>query len=429
MLEGGLPLRILHRPGPAILAARLAIPGGSGRDPAGQRGAHQLLAGSMTRGCGDLDAEALADRVEGAGAVLRAEAHEDGLVLALKCAADDAPSLLPLLAGHGAATAAGPGPGEPRAPAQPPAAAAPEGGPLPAGPRPAAGVCSTATAPTAMTPSASRPNWRGSLRNSCSPWWRISGTMAPSWCSAAMSGTRGPFAGAGAQGHALADPPARPPAMDRPACGRRSLRRSGSGHRTGGADARGRTRPPGPSGCPAPATAAGPSGPGHVQPPVRDAAGGAGPGLRRGRPPAGPLRCHAVRDASLHLGRAGGGSHHLPAGRMAAHSPGARSTPASRRLALAKFQGQDAMGRQTCSQIAERMALVLAHGLPPDHVQQVLERAPGLAAEDLRAAACRWLGTPSLSLVGPGSALEAAGLSWSAHPLSRGRTPPPGPRR
>ena len=34
-LEGGLPLRILHRPGPAILAARLAIPGGSGRDPAG----------------------------------------------------------------------------------------------------------------------------------------------------------------------------------------------------------------------------------------------------------------------------------------------------------------------------------------------------------------------------------------------------------
>jgi predicted Zn-dependent peptidase len=100
-----------------------------------------------------------------------------------------------------------------------------------------------------------------------------------------------------------------------------------------------------------------------------------------------------------------------------------------RRLALAKFQGQDAMGRQTCSQIAERMALVLAHGLPPDHVQQVLERAPGLVAEDLRAAACRWLGSPSLSLVGPASALKAAGLSWSAHPLSRGRTPPPGPRR
>ena len=96
-LEGGLPLRILHRPGPAILAARLAIPGGSGRDPAGGRGAHQLLAGSMTRGCGDLDAEALADCVEGAGAALRVEAHEDGLVLALKCAADDAPTLVPLL--------------------------------------------------------------------------------------------------------------------------------------------------------------------------------------------------------------------------------------------------------------------------------------------------------------------------------------------
>jgi len=51
----------------------------------------------MTRGCGDLDAEALADRVEGSGASLRAEAHEDALVVGLKCAADDAPNLLPLL--------------------------------------------------------------------------------------------------------------------------------------------------------------------------------------------------------------------------------------------------------------------------------------------------------------------------------------------
>ena len=57
---GGLPVTLLQRPGPAILSARLVIRGGSGLDPHGRRGAHQLLAGLMTRGCGDLDAEALA---------------------------------------------------------------------------------------------------------------------------------------------------------------------------------------------------------------------------------------------------------------------------------------------------------------------------------------------------------------------------------
>ena len=96
-LAGGLPVRLLRRQGPAILSARLAIRGGSSADPAGGRGAHQLLAGLMTRGCGELDAEALADLVEGAGAGLRAEALEDALVIGLKCAAADGASLLPLL--------------------------------------------------------------------------------------------------------------------------------------------------------------------------------------------------------------------------------------------------------------------------------------------------------------------------------------------
>ena len=61
VLQGGLPLWIEPRSGPAILAARLIVPGGSGADPRHGRGAHQLLAGLMTRGCGNLDAEALAD--------------------------------------------------------------------------------------------------------------------------------------------------------------------------------------------------------------------------------------------------------------------------------------------------------------------------------------------------------------------------------
>ena len=100
-LSGGLPVVARSRPGPEILAARLMIRGGSSADPAGQRGAHQLLAGTMTRGCGHLDADALADLVEGAGAALRADAHEDSLVLGLKCAATDSTDLLPLLLAMG----------------------------------------------------------------------------------------------------------------------------------------------------------------------------------------------------------------------------------------------------------------------------------------------------------------------------------------
>lgn len=97
LLQGGLPLIWQQRPGPSIVAARLWIRGGSSGDTQGMRGAAQLLAGVMARGCGDLDADALADLVEGCGAGLRSEASEDSLVLSLKCAASDALTLVPLL--------------------------------------------------------------------------------------------------------------------------------------------------------------------------------------------------------------------------------------------------------------------------------------------------------------------------------------------
>ena len=96
-LPGGLPLVWQPRPGPAIVATRLWIRGGSSEDRPGQRGSAQLLAGLMTRGCGSLDAEAMADFVEGRGASLRAEASEDALMVGLHCAAEDADVLLPLL--------------------------------------------------------------------------------------------------------------------------------------------------------------------------------------------------------------------------------------------------------------------------------------------------------------------------------------------
>jgi hypothetical protein len=90
-------LEVLHRPGAPTLAARLVLPQGSRHDPAGAAGRQQLLAGVLTRGCGDLGAEAVADLVENRGAQLRCDAGDDLLVLALRCAGDDADQLLPLL--------------------------------------------------------------------------------------------------------------------------------------------------------------------------------------------------------------------------------------------------------------------------------------------------------------------------------------------
>jgi zinc protease len=88
-------------------------------------------------------------------------------------------------------------------------------------------------------------------------------------------------------------------------------------------------------------------------------------------------------------------------------------------LAKAKYRGQDAMGRQTCGQIADRQALVLGHGLGEHFVSDCLDRAERLDAETLLAVAQRHLGAPALSLCGPAPALAAAQQAWQRHPLSR----------
>jgi len=80
-----------------IHAARLVLPHGSAMDPQGGAGMHQLLAGSLTRGCGDLGAVAFAEHIETLGGSLRSDTSDDRLVLALKCVSTDAPQLLPLL--------------------------------------------------------------------------------------------------------------------------------------------------------------------------------------------------------------------------------------------------------------------------------------------------------------------------------------------
>jgi hypothetical protein len=98
-----------------------------------------------------------------------------------------------------------------------------------------------------------------------------------------------------------------------------------------------------------------------------------------------------------------------------------------RTLALAKVRGQEAMGRQTCGQIADRLAVLLTHGLPLDHVELSLERAARLEGADLLGAAQRWLQRPCLSLVGPEAAVQAAEQAWLRHPLSGGPAAPASP--
>jgi len=82
---------------PGVLAAKAWIRRGSGADPHGQRGAHQLLGSLLSRGCGPYGSMELADLVEGCGAGLRCDTNEDGLLISLKCRDRDAEQLLPLI--------------------------------------------------------------------------------------------------------------------------------------------------------------------------------------------------------------------------------------------------------------------------------------------------------------------------------------------
>ncbi len=421
-LPGGLPLVLLQRPGPQILAARLAVVGGSRWDPPGERGAHQLLAGSMTRGCGSLDAEALADRVEGAGAALRAEAHEDGLVVALKCAADDAPELLPLLLAMVTAPCL-----------EPDQVALERQLNLQLLQRQKEDPFQLAHDQLRRLLYGDGPYGHDPLGNESDLEGLDGERLRPLVAALGTAGAVLVLCGDGAP--ALVDLMAD------------ALEASPW-----------RTHSP-------PPQAFSPPGP-----PVERFAALAQDTeqlvllLGAATVPLGHPDGLALRVLQAHLGL-GMSSRlfvtmreerglaydvgvHLPARSGAAPFVMHLSTSAERAaeatgclleewqrileeplsaiersLALAKFAGQDAMGRQTCSQIAERQALVLSHGLPADHVQQVMERAPSLSSDDLRAAARRWLADPCLSLVGPAEALEAATGAWGAQGLSRGWRP------
>jgi len=422
-LSGGLPVVLQRRRGPRILAARLVIPGGSSADPAGLLGAHQLLAGLMTRGCGELGADALADLVEGAGAALRAEAHEDALVVGLKCACEDATSLLPLLLSM---------------------------------------VRSPTLAGDQLELERSL-NLQTLARQKEDPF------------QLAHDRLRHLLYGMGPYGH---DPLGTEADLAR--IGRADLLPLAQSLGSLGAvlvlcgeppprlielleDSQGErpwtTAMPMASSASSPTSLPLPDGGDRLARLAQDTEQvvillGATT-VPLGHPDALPLRllqAHLGLGMSCRLfvtmreerGLAYDVGVHLPARCGPAPFVMHLSTSEDRagealsalmdewqatlerslqeeelHLALAKFRGQDAMGRQTCSQIAERQALVLSHGLPPDCVERELERSGRLTAADLIAAARRWLSLPCVSLVGPPMALDAAERGWRRHALSR----------
>jgi predicted Zn-dependent peptidase len=418
-LPGGLPLIWQQRPGPDVVAARLWIRGGSSQDPLGQRGAHQLLAGLMSRGCGDLDADALADLVEGRGAVLRSEASEDSLVVSLKCAATDAPTLLPLLLAMV------------RDPHLRPEQLDLERqlnlqslqrqredpfqlahdllreqlygqGPYghdPLGVEPELAKLER----TDLGPLVDQLGDQGAVMVLCGD--------VPEGIEELLNGTlrQHPWE-VGA--HRSAPPPWPPTAPKPMGCLREDTEQLvlllGAG-----------TVPYG--------------HPDALALRLLQAHLGAGMSSRL---------FQAMReerglayDVGVHLpARCGASPFVVHLSTSAERAAEATSclleewlrllenpiTPEALALALAKYRGQDAMGRQTCGQLAERLALVISHGLPIDQIESQLERAGQLTPADLLAAAGKWLHQPSLSLVGPPAALEAAEQAWHRHPLSSG---------
>jgi zinc protease len=416
LLPGGCPLWLIDRPGAGILSAKLWMRGGSSCDRSGQRGAAQLLAGVLSRGCGDLSGDALADLVEGCGAGLRCEAAEDGTLLSLKCASSDAEALLPLL-------------------------------------------LLMVQRPWLVEDQINlerQLNLQTLQRQREDPF------------QLAHDQLRGLLYGDGPYGHDALGVEA----------DLRTLNRSqlqelvGAYGQAGAVLVLAGELPPqaqtlllaGLAGeawpCAAPQRQAGPKGLKQSQLACSQddteqlvlMLGASTTAL--GAPHALALRllhCHLGVGMSSRLFVALREEHGL-AYDVGVHYPARlgdapfvfhlstssdRAADATRELlaewqrlldqaittedlelALAKFRGQEALGRQTSSQLADRHALVLGHGLPFDFADRSLHEAAELSSDQLLQAARELLTAPSLSLCGPASALQQAEAVWQRHSLS-----------
>lgn len=410
-LPGGLPLRVHRRSGPQVLAARFWLRGGSSADPAGQRGSAQLLAGLLTRGCGELNAEALADLVEGCGAALRAEAGEDHLAISLKCASSDATALVPLL-------------------------------------------LAMARAPRLDSDQIElerQLNIQTLQRQREDPF-----QLAHDQLRQQLYGD-GPYGhdplGVEAELAGINAPQLRPQVQQLGAAGAVLVLcgelPSGLIEALGTDLEQQPWRSHLPGSEPGPASQLGQRLAALEQPTEQLVLMQGCTTVPLSHPDGLPLRllqAHLGLGMSSRLfvamreerGLAYDVGVHMPARRGATPFVWHLSTSADRAaeatsalqeewqrllttpleaeelaLAKAKFKGQDAMGRQTCGQIADRMALVLSHGLPETHVSDCLARAETLTASDLLEAAQRQLQQPCLSLCGPAEALQKASAVWT----------------
>ena len=414
-LAGGCPLWLIERPGPAILSAKLWLRGGSSADHPGERGIAQLLAGVLSRGCGPFSGEELADLVEGHGAGLRCEASEDGTLLSLKCASDDAEILLPLL-------------------------------------------LHLVREPWLTEDQISlerQLNLQALQRQREDPF------------QLAHDQLRLQLYGDGPYGH---DPLGVD--VELAQLGAEQLSRAAAG--LGGQGAvmvlAGAVPPQVEE-----LLISGQPSPWLVNPPSRQDGPAGLPGERfaasvddteqlvlmlgAATVPLGSPHALALRLLHCHLGIGMSsrlfvalreeqglaydvGVHHparLGGAPFVFHlsSSSDRAVEATKALldewqrllevplsdgelalALAKFRGQEALGRQTCSQLADRHALVLGHGLPFDFADQCLQLADQLRPADLQTAAQALLRRPCLSLCGPSEALEQAERIWRESPLS-----------
>ncbi|MGA0996118.1 MAG: M16 family metallopeptidase [Vulcanococcus sp.] len=416
-LSGGCPLWLIERPGPAILSAKLWIRGGSSADPSGQRGASQLLAGVLSRGCGPFSGDALADLVEGRGAGLRCEAAEDGTLISLKCASDDAALLLPL-------------------------------------------VLQMVTSPWLVEDQVAlerQLNLQTLQRQKEDPF------------QVAHDQLRQQLYGSGPYGHDPLGVEAELCALARPQLEQMTHQLGQEGavmvlagqipaepeqlllHQLEGQSWR----------TQAPKRLAGASGLKQVSLASNvDETEQLVLMLGTTTAPLGSEQALALRLLHCHLGIGMSSrlfvalrEEHGLAYDVGVHYPARlgdapfvfhlssssdRAEEATRellnewlrlleepisdaqlQLAKAKFKGQEALGRQTCSQVADRHALVLGHGLPFDFADRCLLEAEALTPSDLHQAAQALLQGPSLSLCGPQDAIEAATAVWTGHPLNR----------
>jgi predicted Zn-dependent peptidase len=411
------PLWLLHRPGAPILSAKLWMRGGSSADPADQRGAAQLLAGVLSRGCGPYSGDALADLVEGRGAGLRCEAAEDATLISLKCASDDAGTLLPLL-------------------------------------------LQMVWSPWLVDDQIAlerQLNLQTLQRQREDPF------------QVAHDQLREQLYGTGPYGH---DPLG--VEADLRQLGREALQHQAQVLGQGGAVLVLAGQIPadvevmllkgleGNDWAPtAPLRRAGPSGtPNGSLATSCDETEQLVLMLGTTTTPLGAEQALALRLLHCHLGIGMSSrlfvalrEEHGLAYDVGVHHPARLGdapfvmhlsssadraadacrellnewqrlleqplTPAELELTLAKFRGQEALGRQTSSQLADRQALVLGHGLAMDFADRSLAAAAQLTPADLHAAARHLLARPCLSLCGPASALARAEREWQRHPLGR----------